>query len=231
MKTIRLRRGFTEITRIYDLISGYGFIAGGYARYCASPKHDPYPAGDLDIFPLRKEGCFEPVRDKFLALGFTLYKENDVSYSFKKAPEGWEEVPSIQLIKPADEARMLTYGSPEEILNNFDFSVTRAAILSATEVMVDDDFEKDEASNLLTIKNIHCPVSSLLRCCKYSKKGYFLRPFEAMKLFEDWQNRDGEHRAKLKEFIVKASEFDPEKPGSGLSQEDVEHLEKMMMID
>jgi hypothetical protein len=52
-----------------------------------------------------------------------------------------------------------------------------------------------------------------------------------MKLFEDWQNRDGEHRAKLKEFIVKASEFDPEKPGSGLSQEDVEHLEKMMMID
>jgi hypothetical protein len=133
MKTIRLRRGFTEITRIYDLISGYGFIAGGYARYCASPKHDPYPAGDLDIFPLRKEGCFEPVRDKFLALGFTLYKENDVSYSFKKAPEGWEEVPSIQLIKPADEARMLTYGSPEEILNNFDFSVTRAAILSATE--------------------------------------------------------------------------------------------------
>ncbi|MDD5459737.1 MAG: hypothetical protein PHF37_10140, partial [Phycisphaerae bacterium] len=72
---------------------------------------------------------------------------------------------------------------------------------------------------------IHCPVSATLRCMKYSRKGYFLRPFECMKLFIDWSNRDQSYRDKLVDFLTKAGQEE------GLSKDDVEELEAMMRID
>jgi len=232
MKIIRLRRGFTEIQKVYELIQGLGFIAGGYARYVSSPRRDPVTTRDLDIFPLSKTIGFEEMKQKFLDLGFRPYHENDVSFTFNNSVEGFEETPTIQLIKPNDTARILTYGTPEQVLNNFDFTITRAAILSPTEVLVDDDFEDDELKMHLVLKNIHCPVSSLLRCCKYSEKGYFLKPVESIKLFKDWEERDDEYKTKITEFLVASSKFDPNDPDAGpLSREDVMELERLMMID
>lgn len=233
MKVIRLRRGFTEIQKVFTLIQGLGFIAGGYARYCASPKGSPFPTRDLDIFPYREDYGFEELKKKFTDLGFKVHHENDVSYTFSSNhPEGYEECPTIQLIKPNKNGRLLTYGNPEEILSNFDFTVTRAAIISQSEVLVDDDFEQDELQDKLAIKNIHCPVSSLMRANKYSRKGYYLRPVEALKLFRDWDERDADYKQKLIDFLLVADKYDPNDPTSSpLTREDVEELEKLMMID
>jgi hypothetical protein len=60
---------------------------------------------------------------------------------------------------------------------------------------------------------------------KYSRKGYWLKPIECLKLFNDWSQRDNAYRSKLIDFIAQANE------GKGLTKEDVEELEKMMMID
>ena len=134
-------------------------------------------------------------------------------------------MPPIQLIKPMQEARIVSFGDKKTILENFDFTVIRAAIISSEQVYVDADFLHDEKHTLLRLKNIHCPVSSSLRCMKYSRKGYWLRPFECLKLFIDWTDRPDEYRVKLVEFLHKASEND------GLSQEEVDELETMMRID
>jgi len=60
---------------------------------------------------------------------------------------------------------------------------------------------------------------------KYSRKGYWLRPFECLKLFIDWTDRPDDYRVKLVEFLRKASEND------GLTQAEVDELEAMMRID
>jgi len=91
--------------------------------------------------------------------------------------------------------------------------------------MVDSDFPHDEKRRLLRFKNIHCPISSTLRCMKYSRKGYFLKPFEALKLFTDWDNRDDEYRTKLTAFLQKTAEE------GGLSRREIDELEAMMRID
>jgi len=75
-----------------------------------------------------------------------------------------------------DEGAVVTIGTLEDILDNFDFTVVRAAILNRHEVMVDRDFMADEGNRRLVFKNIHCPVSSLLRALKYARKGYYMRP-------------------------------------------------------
>jgi hypothetical protein len=113
----------------------------------------------------------------------------------------------------------------ETILKNFDFTIIRVGILSEEEVLADADFEHDEKNRLLRFKNIHCPVSSTLRCMKYSRKGYYLRPFESLKLFIDWSNRTDDYRAELVGFLEKADE------GDGLTREEVDELEKLMRID
>jgi hypothetical protein len=127
---------------------------------------------------------------------------------------------------------IVTLGTMEEILENFDFTVVRAGILNSKEVMVDEDFENDEKHLYLRLKNIHCPISSLLRCCKYARKGYFMRPIEALKLFNDWTDRGDEYRSRMVELfgmsgLGKKSEDNP----NGMAQEEIDELESLLRID
>lgn len=116
-------------------------------------------------------------------------------------------------------------GSKEEVLSNFDFTVVRAAILSPNTVLVDADFMHDEENKILRLKNIHCPISSTLRCMKYAAKGYWLPPIQALSLFLDWDNRSDDYRRELAEYLAKAN------GGEGLTQEEIDHLEELMRID
>lgn len=54
---VPLRRGITEVSFLLNMFkecySKTGqkcFIAGGFARWCASPHQDPVPPGDVDIY-------------------------------------------------------------------------------------------------------------------------------------------------------------------------------------
>lgn len=236
-KTIKLIRGFNEIKVLFDLCeTTNSIICGGYARYTASPLPTPkvIPAGDCDMFPKSEEASAK-LLEALKAMGFEIVHENHVSITMKPSEAKKEELeyfPTPQIIKPVIEGKIVALGTPEEILENFDFTIVRAAILSPTEVMVDEEFENDERHKVLRLKNIHCPISSLLRCCKYARKGYFMRPMEALKLFQDWTNRGPEYQARIAELFLesskgKATDQNPD----GMTQEEIDELEALLRID
>jgi hypothetical protein len=233
-KTTKLLRGFTEISVLYDLAQKNDcVICGGYARYCASPLSTKKvkEAWDVDIFPKSEQACDDMLKD-LISLGYKKDYENHVSITMavkgKKHPE-LNSIPTPQIIKPVIEGKIVTLGTVEEILNNFDFTIVRAAIISPTEVMVDEDFLDDELHGILRLKNIHCPISSLLRCCKYARKGYFMRPFEALKLFQDWTNRGPDYQLRIIELFSKSSlgDKDPNK----ITRKEIDELEALLRID
>lgn len=230
---VPLHRGFTEIIPLWKLLEetisskkADCFICGGYARYCASPKSDPVKPGDIDIYSENKK-VFNYVNNLLVRkANLKIKKENNMAITFEHPKSGkFYYMPPIQLIKPVIEGKVVAVGSKETILSNFDFTVIRAAIESPSDALVDKDFVHDETHGILRLKNIHCPVSSALRCMKYTKKGYWIRPLECMKLFADWMNREEKYRDKVMDYITKANE------GEGLTQEQVDELEALMRID
>jgi len=226
-KTIPVIRGFTEIKEIFEACERYNaVICGGYVRYMCSPKKDPVKPSDVDLFP-KSFDAFDKLKSYFLETEkFEVKHENDVSLTLD-APKNtvWEYRPIVQIIKPVKEGAIVTTGTLEEILENFDFSIVRVGLLSSTTALADEDFLDDEKKMLLKLKNIHCPVSSLLRCVKYGKKGYYLRPMEAMKLFIDWDNRDDDYKIQLIDFFDKSNTEDK------WTQEEVDQLERLLRID
>lgn len=222
-------RGFQEIKTVYmDATLKGAFICGGYARYCASPRYKPEPASDVDIY-CPTITAFENMAN-FLKneRKLEIRHENEMAITYKHPEDGpYYYCPPIQLIKPVKQGAVVAMGSMEEVLSNFDFSVIRAGILSETQTLVDNDFIEDEKKKLLRIKKIHCPISSTLRCMKYSRKGYWMKPIEAVKLFIDWENRDENYRRQIVELLEKSAQ-DPKK---GLTKEEVETLETLMRID
>lgn len=237
MQTIPIRRGFTEISALYELCQWHdAVICGGYARYCASPRPTAsvVAAGDCDMFP-KTEIAAVNLLTALESMGFEKVHENHVSITMKPSDQhkdALDYIPTPQIIKPVIEGKIVTLGTTDEILDNFDFTIVRAAIISPTEVLADDDFEKDEKNKVLRLKNIHCPVSSMLRCCKYARKGYFLRPAEALKLFIDWDMRGPEYQSRLIELFKQSShgEKSEENP-DGITQKEIDELEALLRVD
>lgn len=218
-----IQRGFEEIRPIWDVINhDEVVICGGYARYCASTRPKPIKAGDLDLFP-KTENAADNLAKLLAEMGFEIRHENEVSVTFKKNDK-YPTLPVLQVIKPVDEGAIKTIGTLEEVLSNFDFTVVRVAIISETEVLADADFEHDESFRLLRFKNIHCPISSLIRTQKYGRKGYYMRPAEAIKLFIDWDERDDEYRSNMVR-LFQSSAF------GEMTQEEVDQLERLLRID
>jgi hypothetical protein len=236
-KSVSIKRGFTEVAVLFDLCQLHGAtICGGYARYCASPKKTDkvVVAGDADLFP-HSQDAHEKLLAALLAMGYVIAHENHVSITMKAADDkkaALEYIQIPQIIKPVVEGRIVTTGTTEEILDNFDFTIVRAAVVSPTECVVDEDFEADEQKGLLRLKNIHCPISSLLRCCKYARKGYFLRPAEALKLFTDWNDRGEEYQNRMIELFIESGKGKvSDKNPDGMTQEEIDELEALLRID
>lgn len=236
-KKVQLKRGFNEIKTFFELCQKHNaVICGGYARYCASPLPTVkvIAAGDVDIFPKSNDAC-DLILGALMVMGFEKQHENHVSITLKPSKEKEDELecyPVPQIIKPVIEGKIVTLGTVEEILENFDFTIVRAAIISPEEVMVDEDFENDEKHKYLHLKNIHCPISSLLRCCKYARKGYFMRPAQALKLFIDWTNRGTEYQSRIIELFQESSKGKKsEENPDGMTQEEIDELEALLRID
>jgi len=230
---VPILRGFTEIQNIYKLITpSKGMICGGYARYCCSPLHKPVETNDLDIYPF-DETSYNEIRASLERIGFQIKTESVNAITYKLHEDIlYSATPKLQLIKPMKEGKIVSFGTIEEILSNFDFSITRACVISETECLVDEDFLKDEKEKTLKLKNIHCPISSTLRCMKYARKGYWLPPSECIKLFEDWSNRDQAYKDNLFDLFRKSATFDETKPdNSGLTKDEIEELERLLHID
>jgi hypothetical protein len=206
---IDVKRGTYEIAELLKLIEGHGVVMGGYARYAVSSRSADkieYP-GDLDIYAYSEES-FKVIEAQLKTKGFPMLHESKYAVSFGRYPnpsmdDKWVTVtfpysgPNIQLIKPMIEGRIVTMGSVEDILRNFDFTVARAALITATEAIADKDFEADDKNGVIRIENIHCPISSSLRLNKYAKKGYDASSSEVYKLFLDWDKRGQEWKDSL----------------------------------
>ncbi len=229
---IPVLRGLYEVAPLLDLCERIGgTIIGGYARFCCSTAERVCPAQDVDIFPTAStdEEC-QKLYDAWVialkAAGLEIKHENNVSVSWDhkdKAP--FNRCPTIQIIKPIEEGAILTKGTVEEILGNFDFTIVRVALnRDRATATAWASFPKDEAKKKLRLLNIHCPISSLLRCMKYARKGYYMRPIEAMKLFVDWQNRPESYRQKIVDL------FSVGQLGK-LSQKEIDELEALLRVD
>jgi len=128
---------------------------------------------------------------------------------------------SVQIIKPIVQGNVKLAGTVEEVLGNFDFTVSRCAIRPDKTVLKDVDFDKDETAKKLSIKAIHCPISEVYQVGKYMKKGYFCPITDILLIFKDWEDRGDDYRGKIREVATKE---DP-------TEEDILHLEKMLHID
>jgi hypothetical protein len=230
---IPIRRGIFEITRLLDLRDKCGGrIIGGYARWCCSERQSLHRANDVDVFPIaEKEGddtdaIFQSWKAALVVEGLKVKHENEVSISYEIPETGpFMACPTIQIIKPTKIGAIVTEGTIEEVLGNFDFTVVRVALnpdrLTATAWA---SFIEDDNKGLLRLLNIHCPISSLLRVCKYARKGYYCRPAEAMKLFFDWDARTPEYKGKMLELFEKGNMGE-------ISKQEIEELEKLLHVD
>lgn len=226
--TVPIVRGFMEISHLYkDVTELGGIICGGYVRYCCSPRPNPVPGSDVDIY-CKTDEVYDALKNWFQMIKLESKHENDICITYKRPKEGtYAYAPPIQLIKPIREGKIVANGTMEEILSNFDFSVIRIGILSPTTAMADKDFLEDEKKMLLRLNNIHCPISSTMRCMKYAKKGYWIRPYEVLKLFSDWESRSDSYRMKVADFLTKSFKGGKD----SLTKKEVEELEALLKID
>ena len=221
-------RGIHEIRHLFPtLLSHNCFICGGYARYCMSSRRDPIPAKDIDIYTGNNEN-FHKLHTHFCNNeNLTIRHENQISITYNRpTTTKFAYHPEIQIIKPLEKGRIVTLFDNDiiKVLNSFDFTIIRTALIGPYSGIVDADFDHDEEKKIIRIKNIHCPVSSTLRCMKYSKKGYYLPPTETLKLLVDWEHRDSEYKSKILTFVEKLN-------AKNITQEEIDELEEMLNVD
>lgn len=192
-----------------------GTICGGAARHACSPDTSAdgslitvASSSDYDVFAKNTENVNEIKSDIIFNYSPSEIHETPMSFLFTT------RIGKINLIKQF-------VGEPERLLERFDFTVVRAALVDSASVLVDDDFEKDELEKKLRIKHLNCPVSTMMRCMKYARKGYSFPLIESIKIFQDWEQRPIEYRSRLIELAESES----------LSPQEIEELEALLRID
>lgn len=150
-----------------------GFIAGG----CFKNIFKNERLKDIDIF-FRNEDDFNDAWNFYDDMFGMPYYENDKVVAFKK-----RDGIVIELIR-------YTFGTPEEILQKFDFSITKFALYRETKPLITSDsiedvdsfvalYHQDFFEHLLTNKlviepNLLFPVSTFERTLRYTRYGYGL---------------------------------------------------------
>lgn len=200
------------------------FICGGFARVACSPKSNPFPSKDIDIYLLDNTN-FDKIVARIEKAMYVKVKENDVSYVFEYALDARDTHLQLNLIKPIHTGHLHTFGDLDTILSNFDFTIARIGIyLKNGEIYAraDEDFMEDENNGILNIKNIHCPIAEITRIMKYQMKGYRCPLIMVLRCFMDWDERDPEFKSFLIQNLVEKRE---------LSTQDVQELYKRLYID
>ncbi len=183
------RRGIYEIRPLLDIMKKVGasykhppFIAGGFARWVMSPLSQPKPTNDIDIFSPNAE-CATKLVDACCASGLV---ENG---SFYRSLAGWhsdaaDTLPwSISICNPDIPVKVkVWYGTPEEVVSHFDFSVVRVTLTVNEDGICDTRFMSDERELRITVCAVDYPVFLIDRIAKYVHKGYVLHTTELLKV-------------------------------------------------
>ena len=170
MKTYKIhtRKVPVQAGFIYTILENERFIiAGGAARSVISKEK----IEDIDMFLYDNSNKDEIIK-KLVDVGFKVVFECSELVTLN----GFGT--KVQVI---DKAR---YGSTEELLDTFDFTICQVAIIKQYQdfvVAVMDNTIRDIVYNNLRINRIEYPVATLNRINKYINKGY--RPVEDMYLY------------------------------------------------
>ena len=142
---VPIYRGF--IPELYRMTQEAGMQwCGGYPRWMASPRSEPAPASDLDLFPVEK-GLEDAFYKQLLELGWELHRETANAYTMKRRKDlPYLTWPKLQVVRAFQSGRTLTYGPLEDILANFDFTVVRIGVSDAENCLADELFAEDEAN-------------------------------------------------------------------------------------
>jgi hypothetical protein len=159
-----------------------GFIAGGYARFALSEKPFAEPK-DIDVFCEGKDD-FANLHEWLSGLGHIVF-DSPFAASFK-ITKGFPYInKKVQLIRPREEGNVKTFGTPEEVIDNFDFTINMVAFDHEGFCMA-KDFQNHNKRNKLVFNNIHCAVGILTRVRKYLRKGYKITISELLKIYYMW---------------------------------------------
>lgn len=137
-----------------------GFVAGG----CFKNIFNKEKIKDIDIF-FRDENDYEEAIEYFdlSQSEYYFYYQNEKVKAYENKNNGVV----IELIQSV-------FGTPEEIINGFDFSITKIAYDGKKITHHNDFFEHLYLKRLVLEKIIKFPVSTFERALKYKGYGYSL---------------------------------------------------------
>lgn len=220
-KTIAVRRKLPEyIKLIINKTKDYGFISGSCARYYATSKDikDVAIYSDIDIFCFNEE-YYNNIINILIDVG-SIFKKDTVNASQYLYKNKKQDI-IIEVIKPFKNEWMQTYGTQYEVIDQFDFTVVKAAFLSEHEMVVHIDFDSNNLDKKLVITHINCPIAVSLRVAKYIKKGYKIKLREIYKLFQEWDGRDIKYKEKFNELLSREQ----------LNPDEIMDLERLLRWD
>jgi hypothetical protein len=200
-----------EIQPLLDILKRTGGnIAGGYARFLASPSSQP---SDIDIFTTTIEQ-FESIGNSLFDLGFTPKKVTEFAETFEKS--GHKDV---QIVRPS-KGRTI-----KDIVKGFDFTVSMIYLENNGTLVVHENFFEHEANSKLVVNDSldssNNPLGLLIRVIKYVGKGYSIGNKELLKILDAWASLSTEEKRDLvvlannyptEEVTLQAIPFFPETP-------------------
>jgi hypothetical protein len=133
-----------------------GYIAGG----CFRSIFEGGVPRDIDIF-FRGIADFNQAENVYQKEWKKIY-ENESAVGFYR--KGWCRVDLVRSV----------FGPPEEVLNLFDFSITKFAMDKAEVVYADTYWRDLYLKRLVCDFDIPKPISTFNRTQKYAKYGYFM---------------------------------------------------------
>jgi hypothetical protein len=170
----------SQVIEGFSWLWEHGFIAGSYAATSSlSGSHEKNGVlnfhilntpSDIDIFCFNEDSETH-IDQGLLSMGYSLFSDNEMVATYVHSDDSFS---TVQLVMPRILSNGVTFGTAEEVIDSFDYTVCRAAIISNTEIVRDTNLSEDYSVKRLRLMNSNCPVGAMLRYQKYSKKGFVM---------------------------------------------------------
>jgi hypothetical protein len=167
---------------------------------------------DVDVFCSCEE-AFKAINTTLQDKGMVRTDVTSIAYTWepKRAPANPICNLPLQIIKPNPEWKVF----PQDIVNSFDFSVSRAVLMSKVHVLGDPEIGCKDAR----ILRLSDPLRSLKRVVKYAQRGVVFDEWELHKLFLAYGEMSEERKTKMKEDVL-ATRFPDEDDYAWYSEDD-----------
>jgi hypothetical protein len=201
---------------VVNSIKDLGFVAGGSVRNIVQGE----APRDYDIFCFEEDNFFK-ISDAIQAIGYERYFLNEMVSRHKNKETGIK----IDVVRPRHDNRIRTVGPIRDVIQHFDFTVCRAAILDDQTLIVDEHFDRDIELKALRIRNVVCPLTSVRRIAKYATYGYKIEIIEILKLYKRWEEYEEREKYTLMDLLDAVAE------GEELNAEQAIQLATLLYVD